>query len=171
MNRSNSRRASPPLAAQPYDRRAAVAYARRWALGRNPAYYDFSDLGGDCTNFASQALFAGAGVMNYTPTFGWYYVSPDERAPAWTGVEFLYNFLTSNKGAGPFAREVEWTGALPGDLVQLGDDAGDFYHTPVITAIYPTILVCAHSYDMLDVPLADYDAARVRFLHIEGVRR
>ena len=171
MIRNNSRRAASTLSALPYDRSRAVAYARRWALGRNPAYYDFSDLGGDCTNFASQSVFAGAGVMNYTPTFGWYYISPDERAPAWTGVEFLYNFLTSNKGVGPYAREVGWTSALPGDLVQLGDEAGDFYHTPVITAIWPTILVCAHSFDVLDTPLADYDAARVRFIHIEGVRK
>ena len=51
----------------------AVAYARRWAFGRNPDYYDFSRLGGDCTNYASQVLFAGAGVMNFTPTYGWYY--------------------------------------------------------------------------------------------------
>lgn len=154
----------------PYDRRAAVAYARRWALSRNPAYYDFSDLGGDCTNYASQCLFAGAGVMNYTPTFGWYYISPDRRAPAWTGVEYIYNFLTSNNSVGPFAREVPWRDALPGDLVQLGDESGDFYHTPVITAIYPAITVCAHSYDKLDVPLADYGAAKYRFLHVEGVR-
>ena len=47
-----------------YDREAAVAYARRFALSRNPAYYDFSDLGGDCTNFASQCIYAGAGIMN-----------------------------------------------------------------------------------------------------------
>ena len=158
------------MRAREYDRKSAVAYARRWALDRNPAYYDFSDLGGDCTNFASQSIFAGAGVMNYTPTFGWYYVSPDDRAPAWTGVEFLYNFLVGNKSVGPFGREVRWTEALPGDVVQLGDGAGDFYHTPVVTAIRPTILVCAHSYDALDVPLASYDAARVRFIRIEGVR-
>ena len=31
----------------PYDRRAAVAYAHKWAYGRNPAYYDFSEIGGD----------------------------------------------------------------------------------------------------------------------------
>lgn len=29
--------------------------------GRSPAYYDFSRIGGDCTNFASQGLYAGAG--------------------------------------------------------------------------------------------------------------
>ena len=54
-----------------YDRGATTAYARRWALGRNPAYYDFTELGGDCTNFVSQCLFAGSGVMNLTPVTGW----------------------------------------------------------------------------------------------------
>ena len=33
-----------------YDRAHAVAYARRWALSRNPLFYDFTGIGGDCTN-------------------------------------------------------------------------------------------------------------------------
>ncbi|MGL5314596.1 MAG: amidase domain-containing protein, partial [Peptostreptococcaceae bacterium] len=37
-----------------YDRDAAVAYAQKWALGRNPAYKDYEPWGGDCTNFISQ---------------------------------------------------------------------------------------------------------------------
>ena len=51
----------------PYDRRAAVRYAHRWAYGRNPAYYDYEEVGGDCTSFASQSLYAGIGKMEYTP--------------------------------------------------------------------------------------------------------
>ena len=42
-----------------YNRRAAVAYAHRWAFRRNPVFYDYEGLGGDCTNFASQCLYAG----------------------------------------------------------------------------------------------------------------
>ena len=72
----------------PYDRSAAVRYAARWAYGRNPAYMNFTGIGGDCTNFVSQFIYAGAGVMNYTPDFGWYYISPDNRAAAWTGVTY-----------------------------------------------------------------------------------
>ncbi len=154
-----------------YDREAAVAYARRWALSRNPAYYDFSEIGGDCTNFASQCIYAGAGVMNYTPTFGWYYISTADRTASWTGVEFLYQFLIGNESVGPYAREVSEREALPGDIIQLGTRNGDFYHTPVITAVSPAILVAAHSYDALDRPLTSYHFARIRFLHIEGVRR
>ena len=153
-----------------YDRARAVAYARRWALGRNPAYYDFARIGGDCTNFASQCLYAGSRVMNYTPTFGWYYISVNNRAPAWTGVEYFYNFLVGNDSVGPFAAEVTREELLPGDFVQLADGTGDFYHTPVVTAIHPRILVAAHDDDSRDRPLDTYDYAQVRFLHIEGVR-
>ncbi len=153
-----------------YDRIAAAAYARRWALSRNPAYYDFQNIGGDCTNFASQCIFAGAGVMNYTPTMGWYYRSINDRAPAWSGVEFLYNFLVSNRTIGPYASVVSQSEAEIGDIVQLGTSDGRFYHSPVITAITPIMLVSAHTYDALDRPLHSYRYDTARFLHIEGVR-
>ncbi len=110
----------------PYDREKAVAYAKRWAYGRNPKYYDFSEIGGDCTNFASQCIYAGAGVMNYTPVFGWYYISADNRTASWTGVQYLYNFLVGHDGVGPTATEVPLDKIMPGDIVQLGYFSGDF---------------------------------------------
>ena len=154
----------------PYNRESAVAYARRWALGRNPAFFDFEELGGDCTNFASQCVFAGAGTMNYTPLLGWYYISAAERTASWTGVEYLYNFLTKNTSVGPYAHVVPQNQVMPGDLVQLGRETGDFYHTPVILTTSPTILVAAHTYDALDRPLSSYNFATARFIHIDGVR-
>ena len=154
----------------PYDRTAAVAYARKWALGRNPAYYNFEKLGGDCTNFASQSIFAGAKIMNYTPVMGWYSRSSYDRAHSWTGVEYLYNFLINKKSVGPYAHEVSQNEAQPGDIVQLGTGSGDFYHSPVITAVTPEILLAAHTFDALDRPLSTYDYGTARFLHIDGVR-
>lgn len=154
-----------------YDREKAVAYARRWALGRNPDFYDFSKIGGDCTNFASQVLYAGVGEMNNTPTFGWYYYGLNNRAPAWTGVNELYRFLITNKGPGPRAVETDIFGIEPGDIAQL-DFNGDgiFDHSPVIVDVGRrtprTVLVAAHSMDALDRPLRSYPYARVRFLHI-----
>lgn len=159
-----------------YNRKAAVEYAHRWAYGRNPQYYDFEKLGGDCTNFASQCLYAGSGVMNYTPQLGWYYRSPSDRAPAWTGVEFLYNFLTGNTGSGPWAVETSIDNVEPGDIIQLRTSQNRYHHTPVIVDIRgdrPTlrnILVAAHSYDVDYRPLASYPIRAIRFLHIEGVR-
>ena len=154
-----------------YDREAAVAYARKWAMSRNPAYYDFEDIGGDCTNFASQCIYAGAGQMNFTPVTGWFYNSVSDRSAAWTGVEYLYRFLTTNRSVGPYAHTVPRHLAMPGDIVQLGTATGDFYHSPVIVAVAPVILVCAHTYDALDRPLSSYNYENIRFLHIDGVRK
>jgi hypothetical protein len=158
-----------------YDRPGAVRYAHEWAYRRNPAYYDFSALGGDCTNFASQCIYAGSGVMNFTPDTGWYYLSLTRRTPAWTGVEFLYRFLVGNTGAGPYAVEVPMEEALPGDVLQLTDGTR-FYHSPVIVSVgWPvrpdTILVAAHTLDADYRPLSTYRYAGVRFVHILGVRR
>lgn len=154
----------------PYDRAAAVNYARRWALGRNPVYYNFEKVGGDCTNFTSQSIYAGAKIMNFTPVMGWYYRSSYDRTPSWTGVEYLYNFLVNNRSVGPFAHVVSQSEVEPGDIVQLGTSSGDFYHSPIITAVSPTILVAAHTFDALDRPLSSYVYDQARFLHIDGVR-
>jgi len=158
-----------------YNREAAVSYAREWALARNPAYYDFEDVGGDCTNFASQVLFAGAPVMNYTPHYGWFYISADNRAPAWTSVEFFARFITDNKGAGPYGRLLPLYQASPGDFIQLSFDGESFQHTLVVleTGEFPTpdnILTAAHSYDSLDRMMDTYDFVEYRLVHIDGVR-
>lgn len=159
----------------PYDRAAAVRYAHRWAFARNPRYYDYELLGGDCTNFASQCLYAGAHVMDYTPTFGWYYADANDKAPAWTGVPYLYNYLTRTHTApGPAARDGTIDELLPGDVVQLSFDGARWAHTPVVVAVgsprsADNVLVAAHSEDADDRPLSSYDFADVRFLHIFGV--
>ena len=69
-----------------YNRSDAVKYALKWAFSRNPDYLDFHGLGGDCTNFVSQCIYAGCQVMNYTPVYGWYYLSSSDRTASWTGV-------------------------------------------------------------------------------------
>ena len=161
---------------QDYDRKAAVLYAHAWAYGRNPAFYDYEQVGGDCTNFASQCIFAGSGIMNYTPTFGWYYISVSDRAPAWTGVQYLYNFLTTNEGVGPYGREVPIEQAQPGDVVQLALTRVEYQHTPVIVSVggeIPTldnIHIAAHTNDCDCRPLSSYNFRSIRFIHIEGVR-
>jgi len=169
----NSRR----LLILPYNREKAVQYAHEWAFGRNPKYYDFDKVGGDCTNFASQVIYAGSGIMNYTPTYGWYYRSSYDRTASWTGVNFLYKFLVNNKGAGPFAEVVDAIDAKPGDIVQLSFQGGDeFDHSPVIVKTgthgnLDEILVAAHTYDRDYYKLTNYTFKGIRFLHIKGVRR
>lgn len=159
----------------PYNREAALNYATKWALRRNPDFYDYSQLGGDCTNFASQVLLAGGANMNYQPTLGWYYIDPNRKAPAWTGVDFLYNFLISNRTKGPFGTETNQTNIEIGDLIQLSYQGGSrFNHTLVITKLDPPlgmdqIYVSAHSIDRSNVNLAKtYSWKQIRFIHIVG---
>lgn len=157
-----------------YDREAARSYAQFWAYRRNPKYFDFSELGGDCTNFASQCIYAGCGVMNYTPTFGWYYRSLNDRAPAWTGVDELYRFLVNNKGAGPQAVVTNYSGADVGDIIQLRfTGSGRFDHSPVVVdkgeGTPETILIAAHSRDCDCRPLSTYTFNASRVLHIVNI--
>ena len=162
---------------QDYNRAAAVQYAHRWAYGRNPVFYDYENLGGDCTNFASQCLYAGGAIMNFTPTFGWYYIDANQKAPAWTGVPYLYNFLTRRTfSLGPVAEPCELTDLRPGDLIQLSFKGEEFQHSPVVVAVGPepapdNILLAAHSYDADNRPLSTYEYRKLRCLHITGIIR
>ena len=154
-----------------YDRNSALTYARRWAFNRNPDYYNFDALGGDCTNFVSQCVYAGAGVMNYTPAVGWYYKNANDRTASWTGVDYFLDFLTDNDGVGPVAVSVSSAGVNVGDVIFLGRVNGDFYHTLFISRIENgNIYVASHTRDALDRPIYEYSFNFIKFMHITGVR-
>ena len=117
--------------------------------------------------------------MNYTPTFGWYFISSDDRAPAWTGVDELYSFLTGkeefsseNGGTGPYGQNATVARTVElGDVIQLQNTNGDYYHTLIISGFTESdVLVCAHTDDSLDRPLSTYNYAALRVIHIEGAR-
>lgn len=155
-----------------YDRAAVLKYAVRWAHRRNPYFYDFSDIGGDCTNFASQCIYAGCGVMNFSPIGGWYYINANNRSPSWTGVQFLYDFLTTNTGAGPAAIPADLSIAEPGDIIQLQNTSGRLYHSLVVMNRTPgDIFVAAHTDNALLRPLSSYSYAGAVLLHILGFRK
>ena len=164
------------MALRPYDRRAAVLYAHEWAYGRNPKFYDYERIGGDCTNFASQCLYAGSGIMDFTPTYGWYYIDADRKAPAWTGVPYLYRYLTRDRpSVGPVGRDCALWELQPGDILQLRFRGEVFQHSPVVVRTdhaqsTEEVFVAAHSYDADDRPLSSYEYEALRCLHIEGVR-
>ena len=102
-----------------YNREAVYEYAKKWAYGRNPKYYNFDPVGGDCTNFVSQCIYAGCGQMNYNRNNGWYYIDGNNKSPSWTGVEFLYSFLATNNNLGPKGEETTIDKLGIGDVVQL----------------------------------------------------
>jgi hypothetical protein len=131
-----------------YNRAQAIAYAEKWALKRNPAYYSFSGLGGDCTNFISQCIYAGCGVG------------------------FLYNFLINNKSAGPYGSAVKRSEVIPGDIIQLGRADGSYYHALFILSVSGgEIYIATHSCDAYYRPLSSYVYQNIRYIHIKGARR
>ena len=150
----------------PYNREKAVAYAHTWAFQRNPSFSDFSALGGNCTNFVSQCVYAGSGVMNFRSAFGWYYRSMNNRSPSWTGVEYLNNFLQRKEGnIGPFAEDIDISNLEIGDIIQLRFHENQvFSHSLLVVEkqqgrTLSDILVATNSDDSNYRPLSTYTAA------------
>jgi hypothetical protein len=109
--------------------------------------------------------------MNYTPTFGWYYVSLDDRSPSWTGVEYFYNFMTANTDVGPFGRDATLDEIETGDVIQLGNRTDGFYHTLLVVGFEgEDPLVAAQTDDAYARPLSTYTYDFSRFIKILGVR-
>lgn len=157
-----------------YNRNLAVAYAKKWALSRNPRYYNFDPVGGDCTNFVSQCLFAGSQKMNYNYENGWYYNNGYDKSPSWTNVESLFKFLTKNKGYGPRGKQVSQTEIQVGDIAQLSFSGNTFEHSLLIINIddlnnLNKIAITSHTYDVLGKKIGEYIFSKVRFIHIENV--
>lgn len=159
---------------KPYDRLTALHYAKVWSLKRNPLYYDFSELGGDCTNFVSQCLYAGCRLMNPTPDIGWYYHSVHDRSPSWTGVSFLYQFLLSDHHQGPYAEETLSAASLfPGDIIQFGNAEKGWHHSLLVLTTnkdYNKVRIATHSVDAYGRLLSSYAFSKIRFLHIIGIK-
>ena len=152
-----------------YNRKNVYEYAKKWAYGRNPRYYNFDPVGGDCTNFVSQCIYAGYGQMNYDKNNGWYYINGYNKSPSWTGVEFLYRFLISNKGAGPSGKNVLISKLEVGDVIQLSFDGTVFAHSLIVVqngiSEFDT-LIAAHTYDTFGKRVSDYGYAKYRCVHI-----
>lgn len=152
-----------------YNRSDVYNYAKKWAYSRNPRYYNFDPVGGDCTNFISQCIFAGAKEMNYNKNNGWYYINGNNKSPSWTGVEFLYNFLISNKGPGPHGKDEKINELEIGDLIQLSFDGMKYSHSLIVVknGINTTdTLISAHTYDTFGKRVADYNFRKYRCVHI-----
>jgi hypothetical protein len=116
-----------------YDRERAATYAIIWAHGRNPNYRDYGSgcACNDCTNFVSQALFAGGKVMKTgsydkaSPFEWWYYNSLNvfgQASHTWGGTPQINTYFHQ------FPREYEAKNSsdelVAGDMIIL-DLAGD----------------------------------------------
>ena len=156
-----------------YDRIKAQNYALEYALKRNPRFYDFSSLGGDCTNFISQCLFAGTNKMDYSRN-GWYYIDLDNRSPSWTGVGELGEYLINNNSNIIKAKVVSFDEVEIGDVIQLRQ-AEEFNHSLFVSNVdrpilsFNDIYICAHSNDRKNVRLSIYTFREAKFLKVTSL--
>lgn len=124
----------------------ACTYAETFALKPNPNYKSFEHIGGDCTNFISQILFAGG----LDQTISWKpYTVP------WIRVEDLYLYLTTHKLATKLPNK---SSLSKGCVIQFyTPEIGRFFHNGFITYELPNndYLYCCHSYNKLNYPLSN----------------
>lgn len=152
-----------------YNRDKVYEYAKRWALSRNPRYYNYEKIGGDCTNFASQCIYAGYNQMNYNVLNGWYYINANNKSPSWTGVEFLCDFLISNKGIGPKGVETSIDNLEIGDLIQLSFNGITFSHSLIVVKNgmdTNNVLIAAHTFDAFERLVSSYKFNKYRCIHL-----
>lgn len=153
-----------------YNRQKVYEYAKKWAYGRNPKYYNYDLIGGDCTNFVSQCIFSGCNQMNYNKNNGWYYINGNNKSPSWTGVEFLYDFLLTNKEMGPKGEETSIEKLEVGDAIQLSFNNTTFTHTLIVVQNGTNIsntLIAAHTYDTFGKRVSEYEFEKYRCIHIK----
>ncbi|MEW6558489.1 MAG: amidase domain-containing protein, partial [Elusimicrobiota bacterium] len=136
-----------------YDRIRAVNYADTWAYSRNTdKYYDYENVGGDCTNFVSQCLIAGgirfgSGQASYIDDKGCIIRVADMPGALqnFHGATISVNTIPSNLKVG--------------DVISLGDNEDPYIHT--IFVVQPgntadTLLVASHTDDSYGRPLQVY---------------
>ncbi len=176
-----------PIEKISYNRQGAVDYAHQWSIASrpyNPDYYDFTELGGDCTNFVSQAIFEGGeiemvfGSVHDIGTSGWYYYDISDRAMAWTWVDSLYDFIVDEQdiwGNKLIGYEVDVKDALAGDIMQFNWGADNIWNHSVLIISSENnkpnnlLLVAGHSPDVDNYPhTAMLYSDAFRFIHISS---
>jgi hypothetical protein len=169
----------------PYDRDKAAAYAKKWVNNRNNDEWDaYDSYGGNCNNYASQAIFTGGIPMDYTGpiTKQWKYYGGNVidtatntgRSYSWTGVNQFYQYASTNEGYGMCAKvDVNIYLAEPGDIIQVGSD-GAWKHTVIVVDVIKNegkivdILINSNSIDRENYPVSAYNYANKRLIKIYG---
>ena len=165
-----------------FDRNAAVAYADLYYHSRNKDWYNFSDEGGNCQNYASQCLLAGGMEMDYKGEWQWkcYVEDPDwepeineedeqsGRSRSWVHVTSFYDYAKENEGNGLACDcNVNIYYAQPGDIILVGN--GGLSHTVIVSKVVDGhVLVNSNSIDMKDFPVEAYTYTNITLIKILG---
>jgi Putative amidase domain len=183
-------------AAFAYNGAAAAVYADTYWQTYNTAWPSFATSGGDCTNFVSQALYAGGINMRTSPTYSgdaaWYMVKKRNRwsyAASWVNAEqqstFMLQYLrgvsqvASYYGLAPGTTAADH--AAQGDVVLYDwNNDGVYDHEAIVAASDGTNPDGTTNWDLVDAhtnnryhaywTLAQYNASwattRIVVLHI-----
>ncbi len=165
-----------------FDRNKAVAYANQYYHSRNPIWYNFTDEGGNCQNYASQCLLEGGIPLDYFGEEQWkcYVEDPDYepeineeetatgRTRSWVNVGYFYNYAKWNEGKGMAAdANVNLYYAQPGDIIIVGNNG--LSHTVIVSKVVDGhILVNSNSIDMKDYPVEAYTYTTIMLIKILG---
>lgn len=150
--KSEALRAIQPRNYSGYIAKMATQYAIAHVNSPNPRYADFTYSGGDCTNFVSQAIYAG-GVKqvvgsNYG-TDGWFYNTSSNRSSTWTGAHEFGNYWRSRLTvfSGRYKSDIiKYAGA--GDVIQYKEfGTGLRYHSVMVTSVLSNDLFIAQRTD------------------------
>ena len=165
-----------------FDRNKAVAYANQYYHSRNPIWYNFTDEGGNCQNYASQCLLEGGIPLDYFGEEQWkcYVEDPNYepeineeetatgRTRSWVNVGYFYNYAKWNEGKGMAAdANVNLYYAQPGDIIIVGNNG--LSHTVIVSKVVDGhILVNSNSIDMKDYPVEAYTYTTIMLIKILG---
>lgn len=166
-----------------FDRQDAIDYMETYWDDYNDDYADFTNYGGDCTNFASQVMRAGGVTFTSrttNPTYNhWYYYGPNwgyDRTATWTGAtEFRQHFGDINGTGKKRAKSMTtytvsdaldnfddiWLACYEGDIISHGHNLSSSFHSQIVyeytIGVTPKDLkVAQHTDDYLDRSLRQY---------------
>lgn len=158
-----------------FDRTAMYNYAYNNYNKRPSQWGNFDNLGGDCTNFVSQIIYAGGAPFDTTGNYTWYYKGMSNRAPSWTSVTSLHNYLVNNDYIGPQGKVDSSNAAyiaMVGDVIQIdfGNDGTYDHSTSIVhhqTSITSQTTVAAHSTNRWNYPINSFSGKK-RWIHLTG---
>ena len=150
-----------------YDRQKAIDYAYKYYHSRSDDWYDFSDEGGNCQNYASQCIYAGIGKMDYSGDYQWKcYINNSEydpginedneksgRSVSWVHVSTFKDYCENNDDIGLVTdSDININYAEVGDIIQVGSTSVS--HTTIVSKVVDGhILLNSNTIDMKDWPI------------------
>lgn len=169
-----------------YNGQAAANYALRHWNNPNPNWCDYTNQGGDCTNFVSQCLLAGGWRQktgSYCSSSSWFHngkgkcwntPSVKNYSCSWTQARDFYSYLQASRSASH--THMAYSSIYPrvGDVIQLSS-GGEARHTMIVTRVengvpYVTYRNAAGYRADYDVEIKDYAILqRATYWHINGV--